>query len=217
MARGFLKANASNFKNTGAAVVTNEPFTFACWFYPINNVNIQTLMSVGDGSPTTFGYFALGFRGDQVGLQVYAFKQNNTATQSNYAQSTNPATLNAWNHACGVYSADNSLTVYLNAANSASGSTNCADPTMAMTAIGQNGGNLGPNEFFSGNIAEAGIWDVALTLAEIQSLAKGFSPKLIRPGNLALYMPLIREFTSYTGFAMTESNTTAENHARIYE
>ena len=44
--------------------------------------------------------------------------------------------------------------------------------------------------FADGDIAEAGIWNVALTLSEIQSLAAGFAPIMIRPSALKHYVPV---------------------------
>jgi hypothetical protein len=42
----------------------------------------------------------------------------------------------------------------------------------------------------SGNVAEPAIWNVALTGAEISSLAAGYSPELIRPASLIAYSQL---------------------------
>ena len=64
--------------------------------------------------------------------------------------------------------------------------------------------------------AGAGIWNVALTAAEIASLAKGFSPRLIRPQSLAFYAPLIRETLDIRGgLTLTDSGSTVADHPRI--
>lgn len=44
--------------------------------------------------------------------------------------------------------------------------------------------------FLDGRLAEVGIWDVALTAAEILALAKGVSPSLIRRQSLKGFWPL---------------------------
>jgi hypothetical protein len=44
-----------------------------------------------------------------------------------------------------------------------------------------------------GQLADLGIWPVALTAAEVGALAAGFSPLLIRPQSHVLYSPLIRD------------------------
>lgn len=45
--------------------------------------------------------------------------------------------------------------------------------------------------FADGRVAEAAIWNVALTASEVAALAKGVSPLQIRPASLQAYWPLI--------------------------
>ena len=72
--------------------------------------------------------------------------------------------------------------------------------------------------WFSGDIAEVGIWNVDLSAAEIAALAKGVSPALIRPQNLLPHLELIREVIDVRrGTAFTDVNTTAAAHPRIYK
>lgn len=72
--------------------------------------------------------------------------------------------------------------------------------------------------FFDGAGAEAAIWSVALTAAEIASLAKGFSPRRIRPQSLVFYAPLIRNLQDVRrGLALTPVNgPTVVAHPRCY-
>ena len=53
-------------------------------------------------------------------------------------------------------------------------------------------GDSSPSWHFSGSLAEVGIWDVALTDAEIAALAAGLPPNRLvaRRGNLVAYYPL---------------------------
>jgi hypothetical protein len=46
---------------------------------------------------------------------------------------------------------------------------------------------------YVGKIWEMGHWGAQLSSDEIAALAKGFSPKLIRPSALGAYMPLVRD------------------------
>ena len=73
-------------------------------------------------------------------------------------------------------------------------------------------------QFLSGTISEAAIWSVALTDAEIASLAKGFSPRRIRPQSLVFYAPLLRNLQDLRkGLALTAVNSpTVANHPRVY-
>ncbi len=77
-------------------------------------------------------------------------------------------------------------------------------------------GNFGA--YFDGDIAEVGIWNVALTAAEIASLADGFTCDRVRPQSLVFYAPLIRDLHDIArGLAITNNNTaTVANHPRVY-
>ena len=45
--------------------------------------------------------------------------------------------------------------------------------------------------YMDGQIGEVGMWNVALTAAEILVLAAGYSPLLVRPESLVSYVPLV--------------------------
>lgn len=70
---------------------------------------------------------------------------------------------------------------------------------------------------FNGTIAEAGIWNVALTDAEIASLAAGFTPGQVRPQSLTFYAPLLRDLIDVRGGrTITNINSaTVATHPRV--
>lgn len=49
------------------------------------------------------------------------------------------------------------------------------------------------NQFCNVTLADFAIWDVQLDASERAAFGKGYSPLLIRPGNLVRYLPLIRD------------------------
>jgi hypothetical protein len=71
---------------------------------------------------------------------------------------------------------------------------------------------------FGGKLAEVGIYNAALTAAEIASLAKGMTPDKIRPQNLVFYAPLVRDLIDQKGgLTITNNNAaTVANHPRVY-
>lgn len=71
---------------------------------------------------------------------------------------------------------------------------------------------------FNGYVAECALWNTALTDAEIESLAKGFSPRRIRPQSLVFYAPLLRNLQDLRqGLALTAVNSpTVASHPRVY-
>lgn len=69
----------------------------------------------------------------------------------------------------------------------------------------------------SGLIAEAAIWNAALTDAEVAVLAAGYSPLLVRSQSLVFYIPLVREILDVVGgVTITNNNgSTVGDHCRI--
>jgi hypothetical protein len=65
-------------------------------------------------------------------------------------------------------------------------------------------------------IAESAIWNVALTAAEIATLAAGYSPLFVRPQSLVFYAPIIRELNNLKGGVLTNNGSAAVSvHPRI--
>jgi len=71
---------------------------------------------------------------------------------------------------------------------------------------------------WDGLIAEASIYNAALTAAEIASLAKGMTCDKIRPQSLVFYAPLVRDLIDQKGgLTITNNNgATVANHPRVY-
>ena len=71
---------------------------------------------------------------------------------------------------------------------------------------------------YTGRIADAAIWNVALTAAEIASLADGMTCDKVRPQSLVFYAPLIRDLQDVRGgLTITNNNTaTVANHPPVY-
>jgi len=204
---------ARNFNGTSArihvssAVVTATPYTMACWFRTTNMTQVSALLSLTSSSNQ---YSTLFFRGDVASGPIDILIEAGGA--QNVARSTTGCTSGQWHHACGVFTSAASRTVYLDGGSSAT-NTASNNPTLNQTEIGAWLSSF----WFSGDIAEVGVWNVALTAAEVASLAKGVSPALVRPQSLVTYLPLIRDVVdvrSATGF--TDVNTTAANHTRMY-
>lgn len=190
------------------------PITLACWFRTSSNTANQGLLSVVDNATGVQGVrlTAQGaVAGDPVRILALGSATATADTTTGYA-------INTWTHACGVFASATSRTVYINGG---SAGTN----TTSVTATGENRLFMGAIrsgasfiQYLSGSIAEVGVWNAALTAAEVQSLAAGASPRLIRPESLTVYAPLIRELADTMGSVTITNNGTAtvSDHTRIY-
>jgi hypothetical protein len=215
MAYSFTAAS-SQYLSTSSSPVGVTPLTLACWFYPNTITANYVLLQVSNGD--TSNRFALAALGAVAGDPI-RFVNNGTLGGAALGEvdSTSGFTAN-WQHACGVASSANNRTVYLNGGNSATNtntvnSQNINEVNIAYRPLAGVAGL-----FLDGLIAEVGIWNAALTAAEIASLAKGMTCDKIRPQSLVFYAPLVRDLIDAKGGrAITNNNgATVANHPRIY-
>lgn len=218
--------NGTNQRITAAipSGLSDVPFTLACWFNTPNDTQNRCLLQVGNFATTqrctllTMGNTA----GDPVRLRV----QGSTSTAT--ALTSTGYTTNTWNHVCGTGKITDSFpfqefAIYLNAGGKVTNATNVGAPSSAWSSmqIGARTQNnvTGIGSYYQGLLAEAGIWNVALTDDEIASLAKGMTCNLVRPQSLVFYAPLIRDLQDVKGgLTLTNINTaTVADHTRVYQ
>jgi hypothetical protein len=206
MAYNFVPAS-QQWLGTSSLPVTALPFTFSFWFYTLENGtrNFMCLDEPGASSFYTVNMSAIG------ALFLNAFLNG----------SSNPAGVvvapsNQWNHGCAVFTSTSFRQIFLNGV---AGATNTAtvNPTFSRFNIGLRN-SAGVDVFARGDIAETGVWNVALTAAEIASLAKGMTCNLVRPQSLVFYAPLARDLIDVRGGRTITNNNgaTVVNHPRIY-
>ena len=214
MAREFNGTN--QYLNTASTPVTGVPLTIAVWFNSNSITTNQAIFCVGNATSATQGYrlFASGAANlDPIVADISGTNLGtlNASTSSGYS-------LAAWQHACGVYTQIN-ISAYLNGGNVGSTAINPTTfPSVNNLTVGARLSLGTPGIFLNGRLAEVGIWDAALTAAEVASLAKGMTCDKVRPQNLVLYAPLVRDLIDQKGGrAITNNNNaTVANHPRIY-
>ncbi len=214
MARLFDDA-ASEFLRVETAVITATPYTMHCWFNTDNITTDQWVMWLGDKGEID-EMTGILTRGATGGDPVSAFSFSNAA-QTSEALSTSGYSANTWHAATAVFSADNHRKIYLDGVGSAVDTTAVTILLPDRTQI-SGGGDFTPGAYFSGQLAEAGIWNVALTDKEVAILAQGYSPRYLtgRLPNLVLYKSL-RDLVNvptpgHISPDMTASGTTISNH-----
>ena len=167
-----------------AANLTSGAQTFAGWFFADSSAANNTILATGNsgGSATNFRVLRAGSTGN---LETVINDGVGTST----ASSTVGYSTGVWNHGAAVFASSTSRTVYLNGGNSATETTSGTPSGLNRTAVGAKLGNTASG-FFDGHLADVAAWNIALSAADIASLALGFSPLLIRPDALIFYMPM---------------------------
>lgn len=170
----------------GSAPATGVPLTLSCWFNASTDV-AGVLMSIGVGGG--FDRFQI-FTGGTIGINAAATAAKSPSLTGQSVSSGTPA-LNTWHHVAGVFTSSTERVVYFNGV---PGVVN----TDLVTPSGLNRLNIGARynttlgAYFTGMLAEAAVYNAALTAAEIISLSKRYRPDRIRPQNLVYFDRLIR-------------------------
>jgi hypothetical protein len=177
VARAFNGTN-QYLSNGAGAWVTASPWTLAGWVNPSSFGSTPGILAQGTSVAGAFLSVTLSTGG---ALRV-SVDGTNVDTGGSLAQS-------AWNHWLVTYDGT-TVRGYVNGASvlSATRTANYSHGVAFGAAAVSSGGAAG--EFLQGSLAELGIWNVALTAAEIAALALGVQPRHVRPGSLAAYWPL---------------------------
>lgn len=155
-----------------------------------------------------------------VGNWISLIKRNSAANQA-WANIPFTATTNTWNHfAASTESAStNDFKIYANGTQGTNQITgNNLTSAITNAIVPQINGRNGANNLGTFSASEVGIWNAALTAAEIASLAKGMTCDKVRPQSLVFYAPLVRNLQDARGgLAITNNGgATVTTHPRVY-
>ena len=211
MAYSF-SSGSSQYLTTTSTPISSGPFTI-CAFGTINTTGtVKTLVSIESGNSNILYQLFVN------GNQNLVFDIVGSSGSATVAFSPPVSFTQTYFHACAVVNSANSRLLYLNGLPSATNTTNVGTTAVNRINIGSRyyGGSLGAYQ--NGQIAEVGIWNAALTAAEIASLAKGMTCDKIRPQSLVFYAPLVRDLNDQKGgLVITNNNAaTVATHPRVY-
>ena len=215
MAYDFNGTNQS--MQTASTPVNTPPFTLACWFNVDALTSANGAVLMGIFHPAGFSRYGVSL--GQAPSPLYAFQADAANNVALAITSINASTA-TWSHGAAVFTSNTERSVFLNGGNNATNTTNNAPTNANITRVG-----IGA-QFFNnitaspvdGKLAEVGIWNAALTAAEIASLAKGMTCDKVRPQNLVFYAPLVRDLQDVRGgLTITNNNAaTVATHPRVY-
>jgi hypothetical protein len=206
--------NGSNqYLSTASSPVGGPPLTIAAWMRTTAVSAPARVVGVGVSG---------GTHRNQLGLttqfaQVQAVSVGpSTVSASNFE---GPGVVaNVLIHGCAVFQSRSNRLAYMNGIAGAQDFTDVGIQNTANTITVGAGWATTIGIYLAGDVAEVGVWNVALTAQEISSLSKGFACNLIRPQSLVFYAPLVRDLIDFAGGRVITNNNTAtvSNHPRIY-
>lgn len=207
MAYGFTAAS-SQYLSTSSSPASGSPMTISIWARPTSSNTAA--ISVGVSGGTHRNQITV------TGGNIWAATQVGVTTSVN-ANGTSTATNNTRN-ICGVFNSSTSRNIYVDGVSEGSNTGNIGVQNAADSIIIGSRYSTTLGAYYSGWIAEVGIWNAALTDAEIASLAKGMTCDKIRPQSLVFYAPLVRDLIDQKGrLTITNNNgATVASHPRVY-
>ena len=192
---------------SSTAAVTQQDITFGAWVKTTSTGSNRTIISVSSSSSTN-PILRLLLSGNKPYFQIRA-DDSIIVT----ALAANPISTNTWTHvSCTATSSETE--VFKNGVSVGTAGEGYVDPiTVDQTELGVLL-RTGPGvELFDGDMAEAAIWNVALTDEEMLELAAGYTPSMVRPSALVMYNPLNGHNNDVTGTCnFTVSGTTPAAH-----
>lgn len=211
----FTFNGTSQYLLASSSPATGHPMTLAAWCRPTSMTGTRTVIAVGQTPAAT------RHRNQVVMLSTGALRLACVSSSTATVDTTATSTTNTWVHAAGVVTSLSSRTIYMNGGNAVtSTATVGAYNTFTEMGIGAQQSSTASTyeNFWGGDLAEVGVWSVALGADEIASLGKGVSPALVRPQSLVFYAPLIRSIADMArGITLTNVNTaTVAVHPRVY-
>lgn len=213
MSRDFNDA-ANEWMTVGTPVITGAPYSIGCFFNTDGEADSwMALVSLADIS-TGVNYITLAVHKNSSNNEPFLWVRSEDASVG--VHSWVNITQGQWYHACAVSANTSSHKIYVNGNEEGSDTTGVMPSGLDNTTIAALNHN-NRSYYFDGRIAEVGIWNAALTDAEVKILAAGFSPLFVRPQNLVGYWPLVRKTSDNKsidkvgGFTLNEYNTPGQS------
>lgn len=208
MSRAFVRAN-SDYLNFASAPASGTPLTIACWAQRDLDATALVLAAIGVND-TSGNYHHIEINTDG---RCRARTSNNGSNVSAFSGSGSGVALDTWAHFAGVFTSATSRAAFINGGSKGTNSSS-STPTGTFNGVAIGRTMAGTRNYHSGLLAEVAIWDIALSDAEVATLATGVKANTVQSGNLVFYAPILGndspEPELVTSGSVTVNGTTAE-------
>jgi hypothetical protein len=208
---------ASQYLLASGALVTAVPLSIAAWFNS-DDLTIDQIIFAINVAGSNDNAFALQLSGSVAGDPVSALART---TASSAASTSSAYSTGVWQHAAAVFASATSRSAYLNGGSKGTNAVSRVPAGLNQMCMGARRGatTLLP---FSGMLAEVGVWNIALTDADVLALSTGISPLAVQPEYLVHYYRAIGqsapEIDLVNGYGLSwyASPTGGAAHPRVF-
>lgn len=190
MSRSFDNA-PNEVLSLSSAPLTVHPVSIAGWFRADDATVSMAILWLGDSSSDSPGKnsWRLLAAGGTAGDPVSALTGHGSGSAT--ASSTTGFTVDTWHHAAGVYSSTSSRSAFIDGGSKGTNTFTREPSGVDALAIGRTD-VVSPSTGFLGRVAEVGLWDIALTDAEVAVLAGGRESASCPPGKYQRLLAALR-------------------------
>ncbi len=200
---------AGDYLRTAATFtpITNE-YTWAFWYFPtgapVNGAPSRHPFAFVNSTGGTPGGYDVNFAWDHVDAAFYkSAVHRNAAGTFATAQYTGTPPSGRWVHIAGVFNGS-TIKLYVDGVEAASEAASSpsgvmGNPELTVLAYDNTTG------FDDASVGEVCIWDVALTAAEVLSIAQGTAANDVQTGNVVSYSRINTGDITTTGNALTNT------------
>lgn len=179
--------STANYLKATSAVVTAYPFTMSAWCKTSILATQQTIMGLFDSGSSASA-------GGQCRLAVSSGNKVRAIVANTLAADTSTSiSASTWFHALGVWTSNTLRAAFLNGAGKGTQTTSQVVASFDTTVIGCAVGSSTNEEFApsgTGDLAEAVVYNVALSDVEALAISRGIHPFLIRGASIVAYWPI---------------------------
>lgn len=186
MGRLFVSASSHHLESETVpvqdTVFTASPITLSAWFRTTNADAEQQILGMYDN--TTSNQWTVLMVSDLGSVRAHRRVGGGSAI----ANTTTSLIANTWHHGCAVMTGINTADAFLDNRGDATDTTSFTDSNpLTVIGVGQHR-DTSPSRPFDGDMAELGMWDIALNFFERDQLARWrYSPLMVRPEHLIWY------------------------------
>ncbi len=185
---GGTTADKISIANASPINITGTAFSLSAW---LKKADTGTRRYVCGKSGASASPYAYGLRVD-ASNQIVGLIDDGTAVYENAASTTSVAA-NTWYHVLMVKNGTGAgaLKLYVNGSLEGTSNSNVSLVSNSNALVFGYRDVAATSEIWSGDLAEAAIWNTALDATDASNLAAGKSAFFVKPGNLAFYAPFL--------------------------
>lgn len=219
MARLFTAASSEIAAHTAGALLTAVPLTLVAWVkLTAVGTTSRTIVTLRDKDNADVARHCFNL---EMSNLEYITARTGAVSNSSVATHIDAVVPGEWTHAAAVFTSATEYKAFKN------GSGTAATVTSRVPAgvdSAQVGGSListsSVGNPWDGDIAEAAVYNVALTDAEVAMLAAGYSPLMVRPDALVAYWDIVGNNSPETDgvgrYDLTLTGTAKSEHPRAF-